>query len=199
MTRSAKDPSACVPQMKILAPSEAACVYCRLGWLNVYNPCKPEGAWELDMSRREERVLAKTLCVLATNEPGDNWVFQTFRWMRSMESMPGWELVRAYPPPLNYVTAPLTLTPRQHHVLCNWLQTQPWLTEEGMPMRGLVNITYYSGEGVHKKGCRPYVNFRKALLNLVRDYRRCFVSLLNIGACCWAERFLLCHWTVLLR
>jgi hypothetical protein len=40
-----------------------------------------------------------------------------------------------------------------------------------MPMRGLVNITYYSGEGVRKKGCRPYVNFRKALLNLVRDCR----------------------------
>jgi hypothetical protein len=81
--------------MKILSPSEAACVYCRLGWLNIYNPCKPEGAWELDMSRREERVVAKTLCVLATNEPGDNWVFETFRWMRSMESMPGWELVSA--------------------------------------------------------------------------------------------------------
>lgn len=81
--------------MKILSPSEVACVYCRLGWLNLYNPCKPEGAWELDMSRREERVIAKTLCVLATNEPGDNWVFETFRWMRSMESMPGWELVSA--------------------------------------------------------------------------------------------------------
>ena len=48
------------------------------------------------MARREERVLAKTLCVLATNEPGDNWVFNTFRWMRSMDSMPGWELVRFY-------------------------------------------------------------------------------------------------------
>lgn len=80
--------------MKILAPSEVAQVYCRLGWLNIYNPCKPEGSWELDMSRREERIVAKTLCVLATNEPGDNWLFETFRWMRSMESMPGWELVR---------------------------------------------------------------------------------------------------------
>lgn len=57
--------------------------------------------------------------------------------MRSMESMPGWEL------------------------------TQPWLTEEGMPMRGLLNVTYYSGEGKGKKGCKPYVIFRKALLNLV--------------------------------
>ena len=81
------------PKMKSLAPSEVACVHCRLGLLNCYNPCKPEGAWELDMARREERVLAKTLCVLATNEPGDNWVHNTFRWMRSMDSMPGWELV----------------------------------------------------------------------------------------------------------
>lgn len=148
--------------MKILAPSEAACVYCRLGWLNVYNPCKPEGAWELDMARREERVVAKTLCVLATNEPGDNWVYETFRWMRSMESMPGWELVRIPVDSIIFISTPP----------CNLsfyaLQTQPWLTEEGMPMRGLVNITYYSGEGVRKKGCRPYVNFRKALLNLVR-------------------------------
>ena len=116
---------------------EIACLYCRLGILNLYNPCKPEGAWELDMTRREERVIAKTLCVLATHEPGDNWVYQTFRWMRTMESMPGWQL------------------------------TQPWLTEEGMPMRGLVNITYYSGEGKNKNGCKPYVAFRKSLLNLV--------------------------------
>lgn len=34
-------------------------------------------------------------------------------------------------------------------------------------MRGLLNITYYSGEGKQKKGCKAYVNFRKALLNLV--------------------------------
>lgn len=72
---------------------EVASTYCRLGFLNLYNPCKPEGSWELDLSRREERIVAKTLCVLATQEPGDNWPFKTFRWMRSMESMPGWELV----------------------------------------------------------------------------------------------------------
>lgn len=34
-------------------------------------------------------------------------------------------------------------------------------------MRGLLNITYYSGEGKKKKGCRPYISFRKSLLNLV--------------------------------
>lgn len=48
-----------------------------------------------------------------------------------------------------------------------WQLTQPWLTEEGMPMRGLLNVTYYSGEGKGKKGCKAYVAFRKALLRLV--------------------------------
>ncbi len=48
------------------------------------------------MSRREERLIAKTLCVLATHEPGDNWTYETFRWMRTMESMPGWELVSKF-------------------------------------------------------------------------------------------------------
>lgn len=34
-------------------------------------------------------------------------------------------------------------------------------------MRGLVNITYFSGEGKGLQGCKPYVNFRKALLRNV--------------------------------
>ena len=37
-----------------------------------------------------------------------------------------------------------------------------------MPMRGLLNVAYYSGEGKRKRGCRPYISFRKSLLNLVR-------------------------------
>lgn len=56
--------------MEVLSPFEAACVYCRLGWLNIYNPGKPEGSYELDLSRREERMVCKTLCALATREPG---------------------------------------------------------------------------------------------------------------------------------
>ena len=34
-------------------------------------------------------------------------------------------------------------------------------------MRGMLNVTYYSGEGVRRKNCRPYISFRKSLLNLV--------------------------------
>ena len=47
------------------------------------------------------------------------------------------------------------------------LQTQVWLTEEGLPNRGLLSITYYSGEGKELNGCKPYISFRKALLSLV--------------------------------
>ena len=77
----------CADQLAALSPYEVACVYARLGWLNIYNPCKPEGdrptyecmlplkhspyrttgTCELDLSRREERVVAKILCTLAVN------------------------------------------------------------------------------------------------------------------------------------
>lgn len=123
--------------MKELSPFEAACVYCRIGILSLYNPCKPEGGYELDLSRREERIVAKSLCLLATNEPGDNWLTQIFRWQRDMDPMPGWEL------------------------------TQPWLTDTGMPMRGLLCIDYYSGDCKNLRGCRPNVSYRKHLLHLV--------------------------------
>lgn len=35
-----------------------------------------------------------------------------------------------------------------------------------MPNRGILTISYYSGEGVGKKNCKPYVSFRKSLLRL---------------------------------
>ncbi len=34
------------------------------GWLNVWNPLKAEGAIQLDMSRREEKQLARMLIVM---------------------------------------------------------------------------------------------------------------------------------------
>lgn len=54
-----------------------------------------------------------------------------------------------------------------------------------MPMRGLLNITYYSGEGTRRKNCRPYINFRKSLLNLVSKILSvCDVQYVHVfGAC----------------
>ncbi len=53
--------------MRTLSPREAACVYCRLGILNVFNPCKPEGSVALDLSRHEERVVAKMMVRMSNN------------------------------------------------------------------------------------------------------------------------------------
>jgi hypothetical protein len=68
-------------------------VICRIGYLYIFNPCKPEGSWELDLTRREERIMAKMFCALGIHEPGDNFLGEEFRWSRDADSMPGWELV----------------------------------------------------------------------------------------------------------
>jgi hypothetical protein len=38
------------------------------------------------------------------------------------------------------------------------------LTEEGLPYKGILSLTYYSGEGKELNGCKAFVNFRKSLL-----------------------------------
>merc|ERR1711871_885097 len=115
---------------------ELGCVYARLGYLALFNPLKPEGAWELNIARREERMTAKALCLLSTNEPGRNWIGETFRWERHKEGMPGWEL------------------------------TTSWMAEQTMPDRGILHCTYYSGEGKGKKKCKINTNYRYSLLGL---------------------------------
>ena len=42
------------------------------GILNIFNPCKPEGGWQLDLMRWEERQVAKMLIHLSVVEPGEN-------------------------------------------------------------------------------------------------------------------------------
>ncbi len=47
-----------------------------------------------------------------------------------------------------------------------------------MPMRGILNVTYYSGEGIGKRNCRPNVNYRKSLTNLCKLYSFILASVL---------------------
>ena len=81
-------------------------------------------------------MVVKCLCELSTKEPGDNWIQQYFKWERKAEGMPGWNL------------------------------TQPWLSEEGLPTRGIISVEYYSGDCRRLRGCKPFVEFRKSLLQL---------------------------------
>jgi hypothetical protein len=74
---------------------------------------------------------------LAIEEPGENWWDETFQWNRFERVIPGWEL-------------PIT-----------------WFTEEGMPSKGILKLTYYSGEGIGKENCSPVWRLRNALSGLV--------------------------------
>jgi len=123
--------------LRELSTFETACLYCRMGILYFFNPLKPEGGWYLDISHREERVVAKLLAVLSVVEPGQSWLDEYFRWHHTTDCIPGWEL------------------------------TKSWLTEEGMPRRGLMYVNYYSGEGIKKRGCVADVAMRKSLFHLV--------------------------------
>lgn len=123
--------------ISVLTPFEISCLYCRIGILNLFNPMKPEGCVCLDLSRREERVIAKILALLSVIEPGQNWVDAAFRWDYAGEPMPGWEL------------------------------TQSWMTEEGLPRKGYLFVNYDSGNGKRTRGCIPDVTARKAFLCMV--------------------------------
>jgi hypothetical protein len=126
-----------------LNTQEIACIHCRLGMLNFFNPLKLEGCYSLDISRYEERVIAKMLAVLSTVEAGENWINETFRWEYFAECIPGWELTRS------------------------------WLRDENMPHRGYLYLEYYSGGctkfGVPllRHGCNPDIGIRKSLLAMV--------------------------------
>jgi hypothetical protein len=52
---------------------ERAMLIFRLGYLNLWNPLKPEGYYALSLNRREERMIAKMLFVLAKAEEDRNW------------------------------------------------------------------------------------------------------------------------------
>eukprot|EP00606_Chrysophyceae_sp_TOSAG23-5_P000693 GSChrysophyteH2.ASY1.ANO1.40.1 assembled CDS len=123
--------------MKQLNPEECAQLYCRIGWLNLFNPTKPEGMYCLDFCRYEERLCAKMMIGLALVEPGDNWKEPSFKWSWDVDEVPGWELTTGY------------------------------TKDETCTTRGIVLVRYYSGEGKGKGGCTCHGVFRKAMYSLV--------------------------------
>ena len=92
--------------MRELSSFDAACVMCRIGFLNIFNPCKPEGTLEMNLVRYEERLVAKMLIYLSLLEPGNNMPQPFFKWKRELDPTPGFEV------------------------------TAPWATEEGLPSKG---------------------------------------------------------------
>ncbi|ETV96818.1 hypothetical protein, variant [Aphanomyces invadans] len=67
-----------------------------LGWLNILNPLHPDRYYEFDLSSREEREAAKIFVKLAVSEPGENWINESFGWVRGEPPIPGWELPKSW-------------------------------------------------------------------------------------------------------
>ncbi|CAK9252797.1 unnamed protein product [Sphagnum jensenii] len=97
-----------------LSAEECAAIYCRIGWLNIFNPCKVDGGYELQLSQREERIIIKVLVTLSVAEPCQNILNQQFQWDRSGDIIPGWDL------------------------------TEGWKTNEGIPVRGILRLQFAS-------------------------------------------------------
>jgi len=75
---------------------EQADVYQRLGWLTVFDPVSPERRFYMDLSNREQQVVAACLVKLAIIEPGENWLYEGFQ---DPDPKPGWQL------PVSWTTA----------------------------------------------------------------------------------------------
>ena len=76
-----------------LVPKEQGYLYCRLGWLNLFNPTRPEGCYELNMELWEERMVAKCLLALSLVEDG-GITEASFQWNRKTPCMPGWMITK---------------------------------------------------------------------------------------------------------
>ncbi|CAK4640101.1 unnamed protein product [Aphanomyces euteiches] len=64
-----------------------------LGWLNVFNPDKPDRYYELDLSVLEDYNMAKILIRLAVIEEGDNWLDgYTYSPSKDEPPFPNWIL-----------------------------------------------------------------------------------------------------------
>lgn len=134
----------------VLTAEEYAAILCRVGILNIFNPCKCEGAWSLDLGRWEERQVAKMLIHITVDEPGHNWPYKSYQFQRGFLPIPGWELVRR------------------------------WVTADGLPSKGLLTVDFFTGAGVHLSNCSPDILLRQMLCALTLTSQRNYVLELEL-------------------
>ena len=82
--------------LRIVDDSEAKEVVHRLGWLNVFNPVKPEHFFRLDLRYKDHQRMAEMLSILAIEEPGDNWLDEEYRWSSYDDPVVGWVLPKSW-------------------------------------------------------------------------------------------------------
>ncbi|OQS06210.1 hypothetical protein THRCLA_01739 [Thraustotheca clavata] len=110
-----------------------------LGWLNIFNPKHPDRYYGLDLSIRDERELTKIFVSLAVTEPGENWINESFAWVKGDEPLPGWQLP------------------------VSWAKDDG-ITEDGPRRSGWLTLEYTSAP---ERGCSPVVALRQELQSKV--------------------------------
>jgi hypothetical protein len=145
--------------LKELEPFEQGCVYCRLGWLNIFCPTRPERSYELNMEIWEERMVAKALLYLADVEDGENIGDADFRWSRDIDRMPGWVVTKVML--CGHMSTILVFISN----VSVFITVQPWMNENTMQRKGLLSLTYISAD--YDSRLIPDTAARKSLLHMV--------------------------------
>ncbi len=134
-----------------LSAEEQAALQVRVGILNMFNPCKVEGCYHLDLSYWEQRHCAKMLIHLSLGEPGVNWITKGFTFDWGFAPTQGWDL------------------------------SVVWFTDGGLPKKGQVLIEVFSGDGMCVGGCNVNQVLRQMLCGLVLPGQRDMVEEIRHG------------------
>jgi Ran GTPase-activating protein (RanGAP) involved in mRNA processing and transport len=122
--------------LAILTPKEVALIIFRVGYLNIWNPMKPEGCISLNLARREEKQLFRILYTLQWLElPSENW--RDCNWTAI-----GAEVIKYFDIPSS------------------------WFLENTIPDAGQISGKYYSGDGLGIMECKPNIMARYTFLVL---------------------------------
>lgn len=116
--------------LSLLTPKELALIIFRVGYLNIWNPMKPEGFISLNLARREEKQLFRIIYTLQWLElPSENW--RDCNW-----TAVGADVVKFFEIPSS------------------------WFLENTFPDSGQISGKYYSGDGLGIMDCKPNIMTR---------------------------------------
>lgn len=128
--------------LRELTAREHAAVLCRIGILNVFNPMKAANSYILDLTRWEDRQVAKILIHLHVMEPSSIWLHES----HDVCDVPGKQL--QYPP-------------------SDWTMPPTWGVEEGFPKTGWLTLQYTTPDGLNTGVNKPDWSLRSTLSSLV--------------------------------
>jgi Ran GTPase-activating protein (RanGAP) involved in mRNA processing and transport len=119
---------------QVLNVEEQAALIARIGALNLFIPGKCGGGWSYDLSRWEERQCVKMHIDLSLSEPGQQqWSYKIYNFLRGLPPVPAWSLNRN------------------------------WLTEENLPLRGIISFEMSVGETTFGHQMIPDYSLRQTL------------------------------------